>query len=449
MKSYAANEIRNVALVGHGGSGKTTLGEAILFSTKSIQRLGRVDDDTSNFDFEPEEQKRKTSIFAAAGHVEWKKTKINILDTSGNGNFLVDTRITLDVADAAVVVVSANDGVQVYTERTWAMCDELGLPRCVLISKLDRERADFQRALDDVRETLSTKAVALQLPIGQEADFAGVVDLLSMKAFRFSAEGREVKEGEIPADMLDAAKKAREALLEAIASADDALVEKYLETGTLTDEDARRGLVAGVRRQAVVPVLAAAPGVCLGIQPLLDFIVDYFPAPTDRPAWKGMVGDQPAERAPDPAAPVAAYVWKTCTSDIGRLSLMRVLSGKLTGDASLISVNHDSKERLGQLYAMQGKARDQVAEAFPGDIVAVAKLKTTKTGDTLADERSLFAMPKPAIPAPLITYALQPKTKGDEDKVAVKLNEIIDSDVAIKVTHDAQSKSILIGGTGQ
>jgi elongation factor G len=236
MKSYAANEIRNVALVGHGGSGKTTLGEAILFSTKSTQRLGRVDDDTSNFDFEPEEQKRKTSIFAAAGHVEWKKNKINILDTSGNGNFLVDTRITLDVADAAVVVVSGSDGVQVYTERTWAMCDELGLPRCVLISKLDRERADFQRTLDDVRETLSTKAVAMQLPIGQEADFAGVVDLLSMKAFRFSGEGRDVKEGEVPADMVEAAKKAREALLEAIASADDALVEKYLETGTLTDE---------------------------------------------------------------------------------------------------------------------------------------------------------------------------------------------------------------------
>jgi elongation factor G len=275
------------------------------------------------------------------------------------------------------------------------------------------------------------------------------VDLLSMKAFRFSGEGRDVKEGEIPADMVEAAKKAREALLEAIASADDALVEKYLETGTLTDEEARRGLVEGVRRQAVVPVLAAAPGVCLGIQPLLDFIVDCFPAPPDRPAWKGKIGEEPTERSADPAAPVAAYVWKTCTSDIGRLSLMRVISGKLTGDASLISVNHDSKERVGQLYVLQGKARDQVAEAFAGDLVAVAKLKTTKTGDTLADERSLFAMPKPVIPAPLITYALQPKTKGDEDKVAVKLNEIIDSDVAIKVTHDAQSKAILIGGTGQ
>jgi elongation factor G len=449
MKSYAANEIRNVALVGHGGSGKTTLGEAILFLTKATPRLGRVDDDSSNLDFEPEEHKRKTTIFAATGHAEWKKSKVNILDTSGNGNFLVDTRITLDVADSAVVVVSASDGVQVYTERTWAMCDELALPRCVLITKLDRERSDFQRALDDVRETLSNKAVALQLPIGQEADFSGVVDLLSMKAFLFSNEGRDAKEGAIPADMMDAAKKAREVLLEAIASADDALVEKYLETGTLTDEEARQGLILGVRRQMVVPVLAAAPGVCLGIQTLLDFIVDFLPAPTDRPAWKGLLGKEPAERTADPAAPVAAYVWKTCTSDIGRLSLLRVISGKLTGDATLISVNHDSKERVGQLYVLQGKTRDQVTEAFPGDIVAVAKLKTTKTGDTLADEKAPFALPRPSIPAPLITYALQPKTKGDEDKVAVKLNEIIDSDMAIKVSHDAQSKEILIGGTGQ
>ena len=383
MKSYAANELRDVALVGHGGSGKTTLGEALLFVAKATPRLGRVDDNSSTFDFEPEEHKRKTSISTATGHVEWKKTKINILDTSGNGNFLVETRIALDVADAAVVVVAASDGVQVYTERTWAMCDELSLPRCVLISKLDRERADFQNTLEDVRKTLSTKAVALQLPIGQEANFAGVIDLMTMKAWRFSAEGREAKEGEIPADMVDVAKKARETLIEAIASADDALVEKYLETGTLTDEEARQGLISGVRRQAVVPVLAAVPGLCLGIQPLLDFIVDCFPSPLDRPPWKGMAGKEPAERAPDPAAPVAAYVWKTCSSDIGRLSIMRVLTGKLTGDATLLSVNHDSKERLGQLYILQGKAREQIAEAFPGDIVAVAKLKTTKTGDTL------------------------------------------------------------------
>lgn len=449
MKSYATNEIRDVALVGHGGAGKTTLAEAILFCARSTQRLGRVDDDTSNFDFEPEEQKRKTTIFTSTGHVEWKKNKVNILDTSGNGNFLVDTRVALDVADAAVVVVAASDGVQVYTERTWAMCDELALARCVLISKLDRERADFQTALADVRDKLSNKAVAVQLPIGQEADFSGVVDLLSMKAIRFANDGRDVKEGEIPAGMISDAKKAREVLLEAIASADDTLLEHYLDSGTLSDDDIHRGLAQGVRKQAVIPVLAAAPGLCVGIQPLLDMIADNFPSPAERPAWKGTSIKEPAERVPETTAPVAAYVWKTVSSDIGRLSLLRVLSGKLTGDLTLLSANHDSKERVGQLYAVQGKTREQISEAFPGDIVAVAKLKTTKTGDTLADEKAPFALPRPNIPPPLITYALQPKSKGDDDKVAIKLNEVVDSDVAIKVTHDAQSKSILVGGTGQ
>jgi elongation factor G len=449
MKSYAANEIRNIALIGHGGAGKTTLAEALLFCTKTNQRLGRVDDDTSTFDFEPEEQKRKTSISAAVGHVEWKKHKINLIDTSGNGSFLVETRIALDVADAALLLVSANEGVQVYTERTWDMTEEVGLPRCIVISRLDREHADFAKALENVRNGLSNKAVAVQLPLGSEAGFEGVVDLMTMKALRFSNEGRDVAVGEIPADLQESAKKARETLHEAIASADDSLLEKYLESGALTDEEARQGLAQGIRSRAIVPVLASSGGLCVGSQSLLDFVVEFLPSPLERPAWKGTQGGADAERAPDPNAPVAAYVWKTSTSDIGRLSVLRVLTGKLTGDATLLSVNSDNKERFGQLYALQGKARLAVSEAFPGDIVAVAKLKSTKTGDTLADEKAPFALPKPTIPAPLITYALHPKSKGDEDKVAVKLNEIIDADVAVKVSHDPQSKAILLGGTGQ
>jgi elongation factor G len=238
-------------------------------------------------------------------------------------------------------------------------------------------------------------------------------------------------------------------LHEAIASADDSLLEKYLESGALADEEARQGLAQGIRSRAIVPVLASSGGLCVGSQSLLDFVVEFLPSPLERPAWKGTQGGADAERAPDPNAPVAAYVWKTSTSDIGRLSVLRVLTGKLTGDATLLSVNSDNKERFGQLYALQGKARLAVSEAFPGDIVAVAKLKSTKTGDTLADEKAPFALPKPTIPAPLITYALHPKSKGDEDKVAVKLNEIIDADVAVKVSHDPQSKAILLGGTGQ
>jgi elongation factor G len=449
MKSYAANEIRNIALIGHGGAGKTTLGEAILFCTKTNQRLGRVDDDTSTFDFEPEEQKRKTSISAAVGHVEWKKSKINIIDTSGNGSFLVETRIALDVADSAVLVISANEGVQVYTERTWEMTEEIGLPRCIVVSRLDRDNSDFDTALENIRNGLTNKAVAIQLPIGKEAGMTGVVDLMTMKAYRFSNEGRDAAMGEIPADMADAAKKAREILFEAIASADDGLLEKYLETGALSDEEARKGLASGVRSRAIVPVLATSAALGIGVQPLLDFVVDSLPSPLDRPAWKGTQAGAEVERAPDPNAPVAAYVWKTASSDIGRLSVLRVLAGKLESDATLLSVNHDHNERFGQLYSLQGKSREAVSEAFPGDIVAVAKLKVTKTGDTLADEKAPFTLPKPTIPAPLITYALHPKSKGDEDKVAVKLNEIIDSDIAVKVTHDPQSKEVLLGGTGQ
>jgi elongation factor G len=329
------------------------------------------------------------------------------------------------------------------------MAEEVGLPRCIVVSRLDREHADFANALENVRKGLSTKAVAVQLPIGREAGFDGVIDLMTMKALRFSNEGRDVAVGEIPADLQDGAKQAREALHEAIASADDSLIEKYLESGTLTDEEARQGLAQGIRKCAIVPVLVSSGAAGVGIQSLLDFVVEFLPTPLDRPAWKGTQNGAETERAPDPNAPVAAYVWKTSTSDIGRLSVLRVLTGKLTSDATLLSVNSDSKERFGQLYALQGKTRIAVSEAFPGDIVAVAKLKSTKTGDTLADDKAPFALPKPAIPAPLITYALHPKSKGDEDKVAVKLNEIIDSDVAVKVSHDPQSKEILLGGTGQ
>jgi elongation factor G len=449
MKSYAANEIRNIALIGHGGTGKTTLAEAMLYCTKTNQRLGRVDDDTSTFDFEPEEQKRKTSISAAVGHVEWKKTKINIIDTSGNGSFLVETRIALDVADTALLLVSANEGVQVYTESTWDMAEEVAVPVVIAVSRLDRDNSSFDTALENIRKSLTTKAVAVQLPIGQEGGLAGVVDLMTMKALRFGNEGRDVTVGDIPAELDDAAKKARETLFEAIASADDSLLEKYLETGALSDEEARKGLAQGIRNRAIVPVLVTSGALGVGILSLLDFVVDALPSPLERPAWKGTQAGAPAERTADPAAPVAAYVWKTSSSDIGRLSVLRVLTGKLSSDATLLSVHSDNKERFGQLYALQGKTRVAVAEAFPGDLVAVAKLKSTKTGDTLADEKAPFALPKPVIPAPLITYALHPKSKADEDRVAVKLNEIIDSDIAVKVSHDPQSKEVLLGGTGQ
>jgi elongation factor G len=456
IRSYPANEIRDIALVGHGGSGKTTLADSVLWCARITQRPGRVDDDTSSFDFEPEEHKRKSTLSAAVGHVEWRKAKINLIDTSGNGNFLVDTRLALDVVDGAVVVVSAPDGVQVYTERTWQMLDEAALPRCVLLTKMDRERADFDSALVELRESLSDKCTPVQLPIGVADKFEGMVDLLTMKALRFDGEGRDVRVGEIPAEMAAAARAAREQLEEAVASGDDTLIEEYLETSTLTPEDFEKGLGKAVRSGALVPVLVAAPAQFIGIQPLLDLLVNEFPSPAERQPWKGTLPPHtgetegaPAERAPDPAAPTAAYVWKTIASDIGHLSYLRVLSGRITSNSNLLSVNHGKSEHIGQLYVLQGKGRDNVTEAFPGDIVAVPKLKLTKTGDTLTDERAPFLVRRPPIPAPMISYAIHPKSKGDDDKLAIRLNELIDTDVALKVTHDAASKELLLGGTGQ
>ncbi len=455
MRTYTPTEIRDVVLVGHGGAGKTMLADAILFATRATQRLGRVDDDTSTFDYEPEEHKHKSTISASVGHVEWKKAKINLVDTSGHGNFLVDTRIAVEVGDAGVVVVSAADGVQVYTERTWGYLDEVGVPRCVLVGKMDRDRADFDAAVDSIRTTLSDKALPIHIPIGVGEGFTGMIDLLSMKALSWKDEGRAVESADIPAAMQAAAKAAREKLEEAVATADDALLEKYLESGALSDEDFQRGFAKAVRSRALYPILAGAPGLVLGVQPLLDLIVNAFPSPVERAPWRGRLPGSgghegpEATRAPDVEAPVSAYVWKTVNSEIGRLSLLRVLSGKLTGDSNLLSVNHDKREHLGQLYALQGKAREGMTEAYPGDLVAVAKLKTTRTGDTLSDEKAPFLANHPAVPAPMISYAIRAKSKGDEDKLGLRLAEIVDADAAIKVSHDPTSKEVLLGGTGQ
>lgn len=454
MRTFASSELRDVVLVGHGGSGKTTLADAILYAAGITQRLGRVDDDTSTFDYEPEEHKHKSTISAAAGHVEWKKTKINLVDTSGHGNFLVDTRIAVEIGDAGVVVVAAPDGVQVYTERTCAMLDERAMPRCFYVGKMDRERADFEHAVEAIR-SLSDKALPIHLPIGSGVAFSGLVDLVQMKALRFEDEGRAVKVGAIPAELVAPSKAAREKLTEAVAAADDALLERYLEAGTLGEEEFQRGFAMAVKRRALYPILVGAPGIVVGVQPLLDLIVTAFPSPSERPAWRGKLpplhGQEGtvAERAPDPEAPVAAYVWKTVNSEIGRLSLLRVLSGRLGADTNLLSVNHDKREHLGQLYSLQGKARDGMSEALPGDLVAVAKLKVTRTGDTLADDRQPFLADHPTAPAPMISYAIRPRSKGDEDKLGLRLAEIVDADVAIKVSHDPQSKEVLLGGLGQ
>jgi elongation factor G len=450
MKKYDTADLRDVVLVGHGKSGKTSLAEAFLFDTKATTRLGKVDDETSMLDTEPEEIKRKSSVGCALGYCEWRKAKINFITTPGDGNFAADAEMGIAVADAAVVVVSAPDGVQVGTERVWDTCTRLGLPKAVFINKLDRERADFDKTLKDVKEILSDKAVALQLPVGEEQSFSGVVDLLSMKGLAFEGDGREVKTTEIPPDLTDAAAAAREQLVEGIASTNDALIEKYLESGELSEEEINRGLAEAFISGAIVPVLCGSATRNIGVQAVMDLIASVFPSPAQSKPLQGKdPKENDLERVPDPAGPFSARVFKTAAADIGKLALMRVVSGTLQADTTVLNSSRDSKERVGQVYALVGKKRETLTEAVAGDLVALAKLKDTKTGDTLCDEKDAVIFPRPALPEPVITFSIRPKSKGDEEKVATKLSDLLEEDVALRLTRDQSSKEMLLSGMGQ
>ncbi|MCS6915444.1 MAG: elongation factor G [Myxococcota bacterium] len=449
MRSYSEADIRDVALIGHGGAGKTSLGEAMLFDTRAVTRLGRVDDETSSLDTEPEERKRKGTIYPHIAMLEWQKSKINLIDTSGQGDFLVDSLIALGAADAAISVIGASDGVQVYTEKTWHEADQLGLPRMVFINKMDRERADFDGVLDQVQKLLSDKAAAITLPIGREASFAGVIDLVANRALRFSEDGREVHSSEVPAELQAATQAAREKLIEAVAASDDDLMTRFFDAGTLSDAELLEGLKKAVRTQQLFPVLCGSATMNRGIQPLLERIVQLLP-----PAAEGRVrtgknrSDEPVARAPRADGPLSAYVFKVLPSEVGKMAVVRVISGKLQADAQVYNATQDKAERIGPLYVFSPGKRHTVPEAFPGDIVGIAKLKATRTGDTLADEKDPVIFPPPQVPAPVVRYALHPKAKTDEARLSQKLHDIAEEDIALRIEHDQSSKELLLGGCG-
>jgi elongation factor G len=450
MKKYDTQDLRNIVLVAHGGAGKTSLAEAMLYDAKGTTRLGIAGSDSSNFDYEPEEQKRQGTIQASLGFVEWQKRKINFIDTPGDQNFLVETQVAMQVAaDAAVIVVSCPDGVQVGTEKVWAICEDIGLPRVIFVNKMDRERADWADCLADIRKTLTEKVAALQLPIGAEANFAGVIDLLHLKAIRADGDGRDVKVEEIPTAFKADAMKAREKLVEDIASSDDTLLEKYLGTGELSEDEIVSGLKKAIASGALVPVVCGSAGRNLGIHALLDLIVAELPSPDMRPPRRAQdAKGQPVERSTKDVA-FSAQVWKTIGADIGKISLVRVVSGKLAADSNLINTTKDSAERSGSLYALIGKKRDTVPEVAAGDLIGLAKLKVTKTGDTLADDKAPVKFAPPDLPPPVIKYALKAKSKGDEDKLGGKLHDVQDEDAALRLERDSVSKDILLCGMGQ
>jgi elongation factor G len=461
MKAYETGFLRNVGIVGHGDTGKTQLVSALLFTAGMTNRLGKVSEGTTITDWDEEEIARKISIQTSLAFAEWspsaqsEKTKINFLDTPGYSTFVNEARASLVAADSALIVVDAVAGVQVVTEKVWDYATEYDLPRAFVINWMDRELASFDRALGSIKQVFGRGVVAVQLPIGEEKNFRGIVDLISMKALVYQPDGDgHAKFEPIPDDLADAAKQAHEALVEMVAEGDDALMEEFFAQGTLPIEDLLKGLRAAFIAKRIQPVVLTSALHNIGSQSLLDLIIDVFPDPAARglAAGRSETGGkgQPVERRVADAEPVSLFFFKTLADPFaGRISYFKVNSGTLRNDATLHNFTHGSSERLQHVQVMQGKAATAVAELHAGDIGAVAKLKETVTGDTLGDKAAPIHYPPPHIPEPSITFAIEAKTRADEDRIGVAIHRILEEDLALRFSRDPQTKEFLLAGSGQ
>ena len=449
--SDKVESLRNIALVAHSGAGKTSLAEAMLYDTGTTKRMGRVEDGNTALDFEPEELKRTSSISSGFHQFNWRKHTVNIIDTPGDQNFFSDTVSCQQAADGVVVLVDAVDGVKVQTEQAWEFAREYNQPCAIFINKLDRERADFTRAFEEAVELFEPKPIILQLPIGAEAEFKGVVDLISGQAYEYGDDGKAQKT-DVPADMQDQVESEKENLIENIAEADDELIERYLEGETLSEEDLRNALKTGTQNRIFVPVVCGSATKNIGIDLLMDLVINALPSPLDRGPKMGKdpdSGDE-IERKPDPDAPFSAYVVKTLADPYaGRLTIFRVVSGTLGSDGTFYNASKEEKERFNQLLTITGKEQKPATGAGPGSIVAMAKLKETFTGDTLCDDSAKIvytcAEPLPS----LISFAIEAKNQGDEDKIFISLSKLLEEDPALKLDRRSETKEILLSGLGQ
>jgi elongation factor G len=452
MKVYDAPNIRNVAVVGHGGCGKTSLVSALLFDAGAVNRIGRVDEGTTVTDFDPDEIERKISLLAALAFAEWKKTKVNLIDAPGYANFLSEARAALRVTETALVVVDAVAGVEVQTQKVWGYAEEGGLSRLIVVNRMDRDNASFERALEGIQRSFGRSAVPIAIPIGEGKAFKGVVDLVAEKAHLYSDDASgKFQTGEIPAAQQETAKAWREKLVEMVAESNEELMEEFFEKGTLSQEQLAKGLRTAVSAGRVFPVLPASSLLNVGVHPILDALVDLLPSPTDRGEVEGLgAANAPATRKPATDAPPSAFVWKTLVDPhAGRISLFRVYSGTLKSDSAIHNATRDVAERFGSLLLLQGKAQTQVPEVQAGDIGAVAKLKETQTGDTLADKAHPITYPKVVFPEPATTFAIEPKTRGDDDKISTALQRLLEEDPVLRVSRDAQTHEMLLSGMGQ
>jgi elongation factor G len=453
VKVYEGANIRNLVLVGHGHAGKTSLVSAMLFTAGATQRLGRVDDGSAVTDYDDEEMARRMSISTGVAFAEWNKAKINLLDTPGFNMFVHEAKMVLPAVEAALVVVDGVAGVEVVTERVWGYCEEGSMPRVIVVSRMDRERADTGRVLESLTKSFGRSVTPLQLPIGSEKNLTGVVDLVRMKAYTYELGGSgKGKEGEIPANMADAAKEAHEKLVELIAEGDDKLMEEFFDKGTIPEEDLIPALHNAIREDKLFPVLFTSGLGNIGADKLMDFIVDYAPTAIERGSVQGGPGSngEPPSRKVADSEPLSMYVFKTVSDPFaGRISYFKVYSGVLKNDAAVQNFTRSSQEKLAHISIMQGKNAVPVTELHAGDIGAVAKLKDTLTGDTLGDKSAPIQYPPVKLPEPAITFAIEPKSRADEDKLSVGVHKLMEEDAMLRFFRDPQTKEFLIAGTGQ
>ena len=445
------SRIRTVGLLGEGGAGKTTLGEALLYAAGATTRQGRVDDESSVLDFEPEEMRRKATLSTAFHTLAWKKYDICLVDPPGYANFLPDTRYAMEAMSGAIFVASPTGHLKVEGERLWNWAKDMSIARIVCLSKMDREEGEFGQAIAALGSALETTLVPIQIPIGAQADFRGVVDLLTMKALIFEGDNGAVTTEDIPSEVQGQVDEYREKLLEAVVETNDDLLTRYLEGEELSTDEITQALRAAVASAQIFPVLCVSGGQALGVQPVLDAVINLLPSPAARAP---MTGTNPKTQeevvcAPDPDAAFAARVFKTLDSPTGKLSMLCVVSGHIDSDSVVYNPTRDKKERLGQLFHLEGKKQHPVATALPGDIIGVAKLKETHTGDTLCAEKNPVVLPPLVDFHPVISFALELKARGDEEKIITSLDRLTEEDPALHIDRDQQSNEILISGAGQ
>jgi len=453
VKIYEGQNIRNVALIGHGHTGKTQLVSALLYCAGMVNRLGKVDEGTSVTDYDEEETQRKFSISSALAYAEWGKTKINLIDTPGFNIFLHETEAALAAAESALLLVHGVAGKEVQTEKTWGSCEKYALPRVLLINQLDRDRASFERTLAGLREAFGRSIIPVQLPLGEERGFKGVIDLVRMKAALYDSNGSgKSTEADIPSEHADTASEAHEALVEMVAEGNDKLMEEFFEKGTIPLEDLVPGLKQAIAERRLVPVLASAGLPNIGSDALLNFIVDYLPAPSERGEVEGLdrEGGSSVKRKVADDQPVSAFVFKTMADPFaGRVSYFKVMSGVVKNDAVLTNFKRGGTEKLAHIAVMQGKTQTAVAELHAGDIGVVAKLKETLTGDTLGDKAAPIIYPQVVLAEPAISFAVEAKSRGDEDKLSTAIHRMLEEDLLLRFSRDPQTKEFLISGSGQ